>query len=128
MSLGVDVRLYTLLAFALGAVLGSVAGSLYAPLVQYVEPAPFGLNLSLSLVLMVVVGGRGAFLGPYLGAIIAVLLPEWLRFMQAYYLMFYSTLVIVLLVFCPTGLMGLADRIHQALRADKKTSGQGEGA
>ncbi len=115
-SLGVDVRGYTLLSFAIGAALGGIAGSLYAPLVQYVEPSPFALALSLSLLLMVVVGGSGSFLGPYVGALIAVLLPEWLRFMQDYYLVVYAAVVMLLLAVCPDGLVGLVARLSQRRR------------
>jgi branched-chain amino acid transport system permease protein len=111
LSLGVDTRRYTLMAFALGAGLGGISGALYAPLVQYIDPSPFSLNLSLNLLLMIVVGGSGYFLGPFLGAIVAVLLPEWLRFTEGYYLMGYALLVMVLMVFCPTGLIGLAERL-----------------
>ncbi len=110
-SLGVVVRDYTLLAFAIGAALGGVAGALFAPLVQYIEPTPFALTLSFSLLLMVVVGGSGSFLGPYLGALVAVLLPEWLRFLKDYYLVTYGTAVILLLIFFPDGLVGLAERV-----------------
>ncbi len=115
-SLGVDVRTYTLLAFAIGAALGGVSGSLYASLVQYIEPSPFALVLSFSLLLMVVVGGSGSFLGPYLGALVAVLLPEWLRFLQNYYLVLYGVLVVLLLAVCPEGLVGLADRLVRRMR------------
>jgi branched-chain amino acid transport system permease protein len=114
-SLGVDTRRYTLMAFALGAGLGGVAGALYAPLLQYVDPTPFSLTLSLNLLLMVVVGGSGYFLGPFLGAVVAVLLPEWLRFAQDYYLIGYALAVMVLMVFCPTGLIGLGERLIGAL-------------
>ena len=111
LSLGVDTRRYTLMAFALGAGLGGISGALYAPLVQYIDPSPFALGLSLNLLLMVVVGGSGYFFGPYLGAVVAVLLPEWLRFTEGYYLMAYAIMVIVLMVFCPAGLLGLAERL-----------------
>jgi branched-chain amino acid transport system permease protein len=111
LSLGVDTRRYTLMAFALGAGLGGISGALYAPLVQFVDPTPFALGLSLNLLLMVVVGGSGYFFGPFLGAIVAVLLPEWMRFTQGFYLMGYALLVIVLMVFCPAGLLGLVDRL-----------------
>jgi len=46
---------------------------------------------------------------------VAVLLPEWLRFTEGYYLMAYALLVIVLMVFCPSGLLGLADRVLKAV-------------
>jgi branched-chain amino acid transport system permease protein len=111
LSLGVDTRRYTLMAFALGAALGGISGVLYAPLVQFVDPVPFSLALSLNLLMMVVVGGSGYFFGPFLGAIVSVLLPEWLRFAEGYYLIGYALLVMVLIVFYPSGLMGLAERI-----------------
>ncbi len=47
---------------------------------QFIDPTPFALDRSLNLLLMVVVGGSGYFFGPFVGAIVAVLLPEWLRF------------------------------------------------
>lgn len=113
LSLGVDTRRYTLMAFALGAGLGGISGVLYAPLVQYVDPTPFSLLFSLNLLLMVVVGGSGYFFGPFLGAVVAVLLPEWLRFTEGFYLILYALLVMVLMVFCPTGLLGLVDRLRR---------------
>jgi branched-chain amino acid transport system permease protein len=121
LSLGVDTRRYTLMAFALGAGLGGVSGALYAPLVQFVDPTPFALGLSLNLLLMVVVGGSGYFFGPFLGAMVAVLLPEWLRFTEGLYLMGYALLVMLLMVFCPSGLLGFADRqIKPAAKAARE--------
>jgi branched-chain amino acid transport system permease protein len=116
-SLGVDTRRYTLLAFAIGSGLGGLSGCLYAPLVQYIDPTPFTLSLSLNLLLMVVIGGGGYFWGPFLGAIVALLLPEWLRFAEGLYLIFYALAVMVLLAFSPAGLLGLVDRFL----ADRRT-------
>jgi branched-chain amino acid transport system permease protein len=110
-SLGVNVRLYTLLAFALGSAYGGFAGALFAPLVEFIDPAPFALAPSFLFLLMVVVGGAGSFAGPFIGAAIAVLLPEWLRFAQGYYLIVYALLVMVMMAFCPSGIVGLAQRI-----------------
>jgi branched-chain amino acid transport system permease protein len=110
-SLGVDTRRYTLMAFAIGSALGGVAGALYAPLVEFIDPTPFALGLSLNLLLMVIVGGSGRFFGPFLGALVSVLLPEWLRFTGGLYLIVYALLVMVLMAFCPGGLLGLAERL-----------------
>ena len=129
LSLGVDTRRYTLMAFAIGAGLGGISGALYAPLVQYVDPTPFALGLSLNLLLMVVVGGSGYFFGPFLGAMVAVLLPEWLRFTEGFYLMGYALLVMLLMVFCPTGLLGLADRLFKpAAKTVAETAAAGTAA
>lgn len=110
-SLGIDVRTYTLLAFAIGASYAGFAGAFYAPLVEYIDPLPFALNISLALLLMVIVGGAGYFAGPFLGAAVVTLLPEWLRVTEGYYLMVYAILVMVLMAVCPTGLCGLAERL-----------------
>lgn len=115
-SLGIDTRRYTLMAFAIGSALGGVAGALYAPLTQYIDPVPFNLSLSLDLLMMVIVGGAGFYFGPFLGAMIAVLLPEWLRFTEGYYLMLYAVAVMVLLIWSPTGILGILDRAMAARR------------
>ena len=115
-SLGVDVRLYTLLAFALGSAYGGLAGSLYAPLVEFIDPSPFALGPSLIFMLMVVIGGSGTFLGPFVGAAVAVLLPEWLRAWEIYYLLIYAVLVMVMMAVFPGGLVRLAGRLRAVAR------------
>lgn len=116
LSLGLDTRRYTLMAFAIGSGLGGVAGALYAPMVQFIEPSSFSLNMSFNLLLMVIVGGSGYFFGPFLGALVAVLLPEWLRVTQGYYLIVYAALIMVMMAFCPSGLFGMAERAARAFR------------
>jgi branched-chain amino acid transport system permease protein len=121
-SLGVDVRRYTLIAFAIGSALGGISGVLYAPLVQFIEPTAFALNLSLNLLLMVIVGGSGYFFGPFLGAAVSVLLPEWLRFSEGLYLILYAVFVMALMAFCPSGLLGLAERFRKPAAARRPES------
>lgn len=115
-SLGVDIRRQTLLAFAIGSAFGGGAGAIMATLVQFIEPGSFGLIHSLKLLLMVVVGGSGFFFGPMLGAAVVILLPEVLRFTEGYYLILYALLVIVLMVFSPGGLVGLAVKVAKRLK------------
>ena len=122
-SLGVDTRLITLLSFAIGAAYGGLSGSLMAPLVQYIDPMSFTLIISLKILLMVVVGGSGYFFGPLLGAGLVIMLPEFLRFAEAYYLMIYAALVIVLMVFCPTGLIGLFEKAMSLFRQKRVERG-----
>jgi branched-chain amino acid transport system permease protein len=119
LSLGLDTRRYILMAFAIGSALGGLSGAIYAPLVQFIEPNSFALGMSLNLLLMVIVGGSGYFFGPFVGAMIAVLLPEWLRFTEGYYLMAYAAMVMVLMAFCPSGILGLLERTAKALSRRK---------
>jgi len=110
-SLGVNIQAYTLLSFAIGAVYAGVAGALFASLVQFIEPAPFTVGASIMMYLMVVVGGPGYFFGPLLGSAVGVLLPEWLRFAQAWYLFVFGSAVVVLMLWLPDGLLSIPDRI-----------------
>jgi branched-chain amino acid transport system permease protein len=110
-SLGINTRSYTLLSFAIGAVYAGVAGGLFASLVQFIEPAPFTVGASIMMYLMVVVGGPGYFLGPLLGSAVGVILPEWLRFAQAWYLFVFGAAVVVLMIWLPDGLLSIPDRI-----------------
>jgi branched-chain amino acid transport system permease protein len=112
-SVRIDIRAYTLLAFAIGAAYAGVAGVLFASLVNFIEPAPFGIPASISMLLMVVVGGIGRFWGPLLGAVLVTLLPEWLRGLQDWYLVAFGLFVMVLMVYDPGGLLGLPDRIRE---------------
>lgn len=122
-SLGVDTRAYTLLAFAIGSAYGGFAGALYAPLVEFIDPSPFSLSQSLFLLLMVVAGGSGYLLGPFIGALLGVVLPEWLRFAGSLYLIIFASIVLMLLIICPQGVSGLAERGWQALRRGRPAGG-----
>jgi branched-chain amino acid transport system permease protein len=135
-SLGVDVRGYTLIAFAIGSAYGGLAGSLFAPLVEFIDPNPFLLEKSLLFLLMIVVGGMGYFFGPFIGAGVAVLLPLWIETFQSTlvgagykwaqhgsYLLVYGVLVIIMISFMPRGIAGAIDGLLKPRRrphADSK--------
>jgi len=110
-SLGIDTRNYTLLSFAIGAAYAGIAGGLYASQVQFIDPALFTVGQSIMMYLMVVVGGPGYFLGPLLGSAVGVILPEWLRFAQGWYLFVFGTAIIMLMIWLPDGLLSIPDRI-----------------
>ena len=112
-SLGVDIRAYTLLSFAIGAVYAGIAGALFASLVQFIDPAPFTVGASIMMYLMVAVGGPGYFFGPVLGAAVGVILPEWLRFAQGWYLFAFGSAVVLLMIWLPDGLLSIPDRLRE---------------
>lgn len=115
-SLGINIRAYTLLAFAIGSAYAGMAGALYAPLVEFIDPSPFALSASFFLLLMVVAGGSGYQLGPFVGALLGVVLPEWLRFTGGLYLIIFAAIVVLLLVACPQGMLGLFERLVTLIR------------
>lgn len=74
--MGISLFRTKVLAFAIGSFLAGVAGALWGHYVGYVTPEQFGLGLSISLLVMVIVGGLGSVLGSVLGAIFVTLIPE----------------------------------------------------
>ena len=120
-SLGIDTRSYTLLSFAIGAVFAGIAGVLFASLVDFIEPAPFAVGASIMMYLMVVVGGAGYFWGPLVGALVGMVVPEWIRdvfpTMANWYLPIFGTVVILMMVWLPDGLMSIPDRIKAKRQA-----------
>ncbi len=123
-SLGVDIRNYTLLSFAIGAAYAGIAGALFASLVQFIEPGPFTVAMSIMMYLMVVVGGAGYFFGPIIGAAVGVVLPEWLRdvpYVSNWYLPMFGAAVVLLMVWLPDGLLSIPDRLREK-RAAREAS------
>jgi branched-chain amino acid transport system permease protein len=110
-SLGVDIALYTVLAFAIGAACAGIGGVYFAALVNFIDPTPFHFSASMTMLLAVIVGGAGRFFGPLLGTVIVVLLPEWLRFMQNWYLAVFGLAVVALMIWLPGGLLSLPERL-----------------
>lgn len=117
-SLGIHIQRYTLMAFAIGAAIAGLSGGLFAGLVNFIEPLPFSAQTSIMMYLMVVVGGSGYFFGPVLGALIGVILPEWLREFEGWYLLVFGAAVMGLMVWLPGGLLSLPDKIREK-RASK---------
>lgn len=78
-AMGINTRNIKLLAFAMGATFGGLAGGLFAGFQGFVSPESFGLTESISVLCMVVLGGMGNINGVLLGGILLVVLPEALR-------------------------------------------------
>jgi branched-chain amino acid transport system permease protein len=127
-SLGINVQAYTLLSFAIGAVYAGIAGALFGSLVEFIEPAPFTVGASIMMYLMVVVGGAGYFFGPLLGSAVGVLLPEWLRFAQGWYLFVFGTAVVMLMLWLPDGLLSIPDRLKARRHAREASAARSAAA
>ena len=108
-ALGVNIRNYKLMAFAIGAGYAGLGGALFAPLVGYIDPNAFIIDRSIQFLLMVVIGGLGRFEGPFIGAAVVTILPEVLRASEGLYLVIYSAAVVIMMLFMPKGLVVIWD-------------------
>lgn len=78
-SMGINVRNVKLLAFAMGATFGGVAGAMFAAFQGFISPESFSLTESIAVLAMVVLGGIGHIAGVVMGAVLLAALPEILR-------------------------------------------------
>jgi len=106
-----------MLAFAISAVLAGIAGGLYAHTVRFISPEFFSLGLTIILLAMVLIGGRGTIIGPVIGAALLITLPEALRFVKEYYLLAFGVAIWMCVLLLPDGLAGLGKRLFKRARA-----------
>lgn len=118
-ALGVNSTKYKLLIHALSAAIVAVAGGLFAINFQYISPnSVFDFRLSLSIVLMPIVGGLGTIAGPVLGALLFGYLQIKLLSspgLRDSYLFIYGGMLIAVMLFEPRGLLGLFQRFRRAV-------------
>lgn len=105
-STGIPTTYYKLFAFTLAAFFAGIAGGLYAHQIGMLSPKTFGFNKSIEYLVMVVLGGMGSITGSIISSAVLVALPEFLRGFSEWRLVIYSTLLIVMMLFRPSGLMG----------------------
>ena len=115
-SIGAEIPYLRITAFVLGAVFGGVAGVLYAGLIRYVSPASFSLSSMFFVLAGFIIGGRFSLLGAVGGAIFLVLLREELSNYEAYAQILYGGLVVVIVVFAPTGLVGIVPSVTKLIK------------
>ncbi|KUL25219.1 branched-chain amino acid ABC transporter ATP-binding protein/permease [Actinoplanes awajinensis] len=121
-ALGAEVPLLRMTAFLLASVYGGVAGVLYAGLIRYVAPESFGIANMFLLLGMVIIGGRQSLIGCVVGAISLYLVREWLSDHPTIAQLAYGSVVVLVVVFAPTGLAGLPERLR-GLRRRRGQSG-----
>ena len=106
-SLGADALAWRIAAFTITAFIAGVSGGIYALYIGFLSPDAFGWRLTVDLLLMNVVGGASAILGPLVGAVAIVPLPELLRDAKQFQLLIYGCCLIVFLLFLKDGLISL---------------------
>ncbi len=121
-SLGANLVAVRTLAFAISAAVTGFAGALFATLQGFISPESFPFFLSITFVLMVLVGGQGSATGPMLGALVVVLLPEMLSSLAEYRLMFFGVLLLLVLWVAPTGIAGAGAALWQRLSRSAKAA------
>lgn len=112
-SVGINGTHYLVLAAVISAGMAGLAGGLYAHYTRFVSPEVFLFSYTVTMVIMVVAGGKGTLAGPIVGAVIFTVLPEALRALTSWQwqMILYGILLIGVLLFMPRGIVPmLAER------------------
>jgi branched-chain amino acid transport system permease protein len=112
-SIGVSPFYLGLITFVLAAGIAGLAGGFYANYVSFVGPEVFGFSFMISMIIMVLAGGKGTLIGPAVGAIIVVLLEEYLRDFKELRFSIFGLVVMAVVLFLPRGIMGFITRRHE---------------
>lgn len=104
---GINTTLFKISAFVISAAIAGVAGTMYGYSQMHVGPEMAGVDLSMVVLMMAVVGGMGSIIGPVIGAYLLTLMNESLRFMGEFRLLIYSGTILVIILIAPKGLFYL---------------------
>jgi branched-chain amino acid transport system permease protein len=139
-AMGIHTRNIKLLAFAMGASFGGVAGAMFAAFQGFVSPESFTLMESIVIVAMVVLGGMGHVPGVILGAVILYAIPEVLRYVakplqesifgheivapEALRMLLFGLAMVVIMLYRPSGLWPAPVRGRTSSAASGSTAGE----
>ncbi len=105
-SIGVNPRRFKLQAFLVAAFFAGIAGTYYAHYASYISPLVFTVQMSLSVLVFVVVGGMWSFAGPIVGATTLTLVPEFFRATGVYQMLIFGLILVFAILFMPRGIVG----------------------
>jgi branched-chain amino acid transport system permease protein len=107
-AMGVDISRFKIMVFIYSAILASLAGSLYAHYLNFVNPSTFDLFFSIKLLIMIALGGMHDIWGAIIGAVLITFLSnEWLHYFEEFEIIVYGAILLLVTVFLPHGLVGL---------------------
>jgi branched-chain amino acid transport system permease protein len=107
-AMGVNVLRFKILIFVYGAVLASLAGSLFAHYLNFINPATFDVFFSIKLIIMITLGGMHEIWGAIIGAgLISFLSYEWLHYFEEFEIIVYGAILLLVTIFLPKGLVGI---------------------
>ena len=104
-SMGINTIYYKMLAFAMGAMIASLGGAVFAVKLNTVFPFSFSVNVSITVLSLIIIGGIGSIPGVLVGAFALVGLPELLREFDEYRLLLYGVAIIYMMIVRPEGLL-----------------------
>ncbi|MBW1787391.1 MAG: branched-chain amino acid ABC transporter permease [Deltaproteobacteria bacterium] len=125
-ALGYHTGAHKYLAFVLAGTLSGVAGILYAYFNRFVSPASAEMFLSIEAALMVLVGGTGTIIGPFIGSAIILGIRYWVSAYITNWMIIMGVVFIVTMLWTPDGILGVIRRIQARLSGTRDQAGHSE--
>ena len=117
-AMGINVLRFKVIVFIYGAMLASLAGSLFAHYLNFVNPSTFDVSFSIKLIIMITLGGMYELWGAIIGAgLITFLSYEWLHFFEEFEIVVYGAILLLVTIFLPKGLVGIPGIIKRWFRS-----------
>jgi len=118
-SIGIPCAKNKLISFFISGLYSGLSGALYAHFDRFIHPASFTFSLSVLVLCMVILGGMGTVFGSILGAILIVILLEYLQPLGDYRLFVYGMLLVIMISYFPQGLIGILKEVSGHFRKNK---------
>ncbi|MBN8943809.1 MAG: branched-chain amino acid ABC transporter permease [Rhizobiales bacterium] len=112
-AVGLDTTRAKLTAFVASAALAGAAGVVTAHALRGVTPDDFTIWISATVVAMMVVGGKGTFIGPMIGAALLTSMPEFLGRFAEYKMFIFGVLLVITITLLPEGIVGRIKRLRE---------------
>jgi branched-chain amino acid transport system permease protein len=108
-----------MIVFTVASVFAGVAGCFYAHYVSYLNPEIFGFSYMITMLVMLVTGGKGTLAGPFYGCILFTVLPEALRVAKDYRDPVFGIILIIVAIFLPQGMAGLFGKLWARFKGEE---------
>ncbi len=125
-AMGIDKTRTKLSAFALGATWAGMGGVVFAAKTTFINPTSFTIWESIIILCVVVLGGMGSILGVIVGALILILLPEYLRAFSEFRMLIFGVILVMMMVFRPGGIISDVRRTYKFEGLGNKAENRGE--
>ena len=112
-AMGIDKTRVKLTAFALGSTWAGLVGVIFAAKTTFVNPASFTFLESAMILSIVVLGGTGSIIGIIIGALLLILLPEYLRAFSDYRMLLFGLIMVIMMIFRPQGIVTGVRRTYE---------------
>ncbi|MBP7342652.1 MAG: branched-chain amino acid ABC transporter permease [Deltaproteobacteria bacterium] len=118
-AVGINTFRTKLLSFVVSNFFVGLAGGIYASLIGSISPSVASVGMTFNFLMYVLLGGITTLAGPILGAFLIPILLEYLQFLQDYQMILFGLLLIIVIIYFPTGFMGLYKKLSDKIKKSK---------